>query len=64
MIVIADTGPLLALAKINALDLLEKLYHKIIICPVVYDEAITQGFASGASDAKVLNEAYNERERI
>ncbi len=29
MMVIADTGPLLALAKVHALDLLKNLYNKL-----------------------------------
>ena len=31
MIVIADTGPLLALAKVQALDLLKGLYQQVIL---------------------------------
>ena len=34
-IVIADTGPLLALAKVNALDLLTQLYGTVFTTPAV-----------------------------
>jgi len=58
MIVIADTGPLLALAKIKALDLLRALYQQVITSPTVYTEAVTAGLAMGAIDAELLQEAY------
>jgi len=58
MIVIADTGPLLALAKIKALDLLKSLYQQVVTSPTVYTEAVTAGLAMGAEDAALLQEAY------
>lgn len=58
MIVIADTGPLLALAKIKALDLLKSLYQQVVTGPTVYTEAVTAGLAMGAEDAALLQEAY------
>ncbi len=47
-IVLANAGPLIALGKLNRLDLLADLYHDIQITPVVYDEVVTQGLARGA----------------
>lgn len=38
MIVVSDTSPLLSLARIGRLDLLERLYHQVLIPPVVFDE--------------------------
>lgn len=38
MIVISDTTPILSLLKADKLDLLEKLYHKIVVPEAVYDE--------------------------
>ena len=58
MIVVADTGPLLSLAKIGALDLLVRLYGEVITVPAVYDEAVTAGLALGAADAPLLEAAY------
>ena len=58
MIVVADTGPLLALAKIGALDLLKRLYGQVLTAPAVYDEAVTSGLAQGATDAPLLQAAY------
>ena len=37
-IVIADTGPLIALARAGYLELLHALYQEILIPPAVYDE--------------------------
>jgi predicted nucleic acid-binding protein len=64
MIVVADTGPLLALAKIEALDLLSGLYRQVVTGPTVYTEAVAAGLAMGASDAEALNEAYRRGELI
>jgi predicted nucleic acid-binding protein len=64
MIVVADAGPLLALAKIEALGLLRDLYQQVITGPAVYTEAVTAGLAMGASDAEALNEAYQRGQLI
>lgn len=40
MIVISDVIPIIALIKIESLDILEKMYKKIIIPKAVYDELI------------------------
>jgi predicted nucleic acid-binding protein len=41
--VVADATPLIALAKIGELDLLHKLFHRIIVTPHVYAEVVTIG---------------------
>jgi predicted nucleic acid-binding protein len=58
MTVVADTGPLIALAKIEALYLLHDLYEQVITGPAVYTEAVTAGLAMNAADAKTLQETY------
>ncbi len=50
-LVIADSGPLMALAKLNRLLLLKRLYGTIVISQTVYDEVVTQGLARGYPDA-------------
>lgn len=60
MIVVSDTGPLMALAKIGAVDLLHHLYGQVITGPTVYVEAVTAGLAMNADDAHLLHEAYGE----
>jgi hypothetical protein len=58
MKVVADTGPLVALAKINALDLLTCLYGPVMTAPTVFTEAVTAGLAQNAPDAHLLDAAY------
>jgi predicted nucleic acid-binding protein len=58
VIVVADAGPLIALAKINGLDLLLQLYSSILTTPLVYEEAVTRGLALGAEDAAHLEAEY------
>ncbi len=44
----------MALAKLNRLDLLAKLYDQVEIPKAVYREVVTQGLALGAPDARVV----------
>ena len=41
MIVVSDTAPIISLLKINQLDLLQKLFGKVMIPGAVYDELIS-----------------------
>ena len=58
-IIISDTGPLIALARINALSLLNKLYRNIYITESVYSEA-TQDMAKDG--AKQVFAAVNNQD--
>lgn len=60
MPVVADSGPLIALAKVNRLDLLRRLYRSILTGPAVFTEVVTAGLATKAFDAALLNDAYVE----
>ncbi|MBP3476671.1 MAG: hypothetical protein J6K48_10175 [Lachnospiraceae bacterium] len=40
MIVVSDTTPVIALLKAGQLDLLQKLYHTVIIPEAVYQELV------------------------
>jgi len=62
MIAIADAGPLLALAKVSALDLLPKLYQQVIASPTVFTETVTAGLAQNAPDANLLNAAFTSNQ--
>lgn len=44
----------MALAKLNRLELLAKLYDKARIPEAVYREVVTQGLARGAADARTV----------
>jgi predicted nucleic acid-binding protein len=61
-VVVADSGPLIALAKIEALHLLCDLYQQVITGPTVYTEAVTAGLAMNAADAIGLQEAFQRGE--
>ena len=62
MTVVADAGPLLALAKVGALALLTDQYRPVVTGPTVHAEAVAAGLAMGAGDAETLNEAYQRGE--
>lgn len=47
MIVVSNSGPLIALGKLNLLILLKKLYGKIYIPQSVYHEVVTGGIRKG-----------------
>jgi len=57
-IAVSNTGPLIALAKIQALDLLLALYRKVYVPPSVYQEAVIEGMAQKAPDALLIQEAF------
>jgi len=62
VIVVSDSGPLMALAKVGGLDTLFSLFPKILTPPAVYEELITAGLRLGAPDAALLQECYRSRQ--
>lgn len=56
MTVVADAGPLIALAKVGGLPALFSLFSEILIPPAVLAEAITVGLERRDSDAVLLAE--------
>ena len=54
-VVIADTGPLIALARIGRLDLLRRLYGRVVVPPAVHAELAIDSNRPGA---KVLAGAF------
>jgi len=50
-VVLCDAGPLMALGKLNRLDLLAGLFGQVQIPRAVYDEVVTQGLVRGAAEA-------------
>lgn len=53
-VVITNAGPLIALAKLNLLHLLEPLYGRVQIPVAVYEEAVVAGTRQGFTDAYTL----------
>ena len=43
MIVVADSGPLITLARVHRFDLLRSLYHEVLIPEQVYIEVVVNG---------------------
>lgn len=52
--VLCDSGPLIALAKLNRLHLLLDLWNTVQLTDAVYDEAVVAGQAHGAPDALTI----------
>lgn len=50
MIVVSNTSPIINLAQINGLDLLPRLYGKIIVPSAVYREIVIAGAGRAGSD--------------
>lgn len=61
LIVLSNAGPLIALAKLNRLELLEMLYLQVQIPRAVYTEVVTQGLRYGASDALLIKAFWQDR---
>jgi predicted nucleic acid-binding protein len=59
--VLCNAGPLIALGKLNRLELLAELYGQVQIPRAVYDEAVTQGLALGAPDARTIRLFWQAR---
>lgn len=57
---VPDASSLIALSKINAVELLPRLYGKVILTAQVWEEAVTIGKAAGATDAAYLEKSASE----
>jgi len=53
-VVLCNASPLMALGKLNRLDLLAGLFREVQTTRAVYDEVITQGLIRGAPDAHTV----------
>ena len=58
--IISNSSPLILLAKINKLNLLEKLYKKINIPYEVYNEVVITGKKENYSDAALIEKYIDE----
>jgi predicted nucleic acid-binding protein len=56
MIIVSNTSPLINLANIGQLHLLQQLYGQVIIPPAVYDEIVIVGVGQpGAMEVKTYD---------
>ncbi|MBI2857901.1 MAG: hypothetical protein HYX90_02385 [Chloroflexi bacterium] len=60
MAIVPDASPLIALAKIEGIELLAKLYREVLITPWVWEEAVLVGKAMGARDAALIERAVRK----
>ena len=58
--IISNSSPLILLAKVNKLSILEKLYRRISIPYEVYNEAVIKGKKENYSDAALLEDYLNK----
>jgi len=58
-ILVLNSTPMIYLAKVNALELLEKLPEKKVIPNSVYEEVVTKGKKRGAADALLIEKAID-----
>ena len=59
--VLCNAGPLIALGKLNRLELLAELYGQIQVPRAVHEEAVTQGLALGMPDAQTIHLFWQQR---
>jgi len=55
MIVVSDTTPLIGLASISRLNILQELFGEVYIPQAVYDESVIHGRAEGSAKQDVDN---------
>lgn len=60
--VLCNAGPLIALGKLNRLEVLSELYGEVQIPRAVYDEVVISGLTKGASDAMTVSLFLRHRE--
>jgi len=58
--VVANAGPLMALAKLNLLHLLKQLYGQVQFPRSVYEEVVVKGIRRGFEDAHTLQRFLNQ----
>ena len=65
MTAVADAGPLIALAKVDALDVMKALFGEpVVTAPSVRREVVEAGLAAQAPDARVLESSYERGELL
>jgi predicted nucleic acid-binding protein len=59
-VVVANAGPLMALAKLNLLHLLKLLYGRVQFTRSVYSEVVIEGIRQGFEDAHTLKQFLHQ----
>jgi uncharacterized protein len=61
-VLVADTGPIIAFARIQQLDLLHQVVGALLIPPAVYDELVVQGQGRPGADEVERGDWIHQRE--
>jgi hypothetical protein len=61
-VVLCNAGPLMALGKLNRLDLLSGLFGQVQIPRAVHNEVVTQGLVRGAPDALTVRLFWQQQQ--
>lgn len=64
MKIVSDAGPLMALAKVDSLATLFRLFPQILIPPAVHEETVVAGQRLGALDAALLEACCNDQKLV
>ena len=64
MMVVSNSGPLMALGKLGQVDLLPQLYGQVSLPTAVYTEVVTRGNEQGAPDALVVQNALQRGQLV
>ena len=59
--VVSNSGPLMALAKLNRLSLLKKLFQQVSIPQAVYEETVIRGMSQGYLDASSIKLFFEQQ---
>jgi predicted nucleic acid-binding protein len=58
--VVSDSGPLIHLAQVNKLEILQKLFGCIIVSPSVRVEVVDEGMKRSCPDAEIVGRAFED----
>jgi len=63
LIAVVDSGPLMALGKLNSLYLLRGLFNKILISKGIYGEVVVKGLKKGVNRCLCGKDIHRKREK-
>ena len=58
--IVSDSGPLIHLAQINKLQILQKLFGCVIVSPSVRVEVVDEGIRRSCPDAEIAGKAFED----